>query len=338
MKTLICGGSGFIGSHFINNFSLKKDNQIVNIDKLNYASKLNFNLDHLRSNKNFKNLKIDITNFRKILDIIKKFKPDLIINFAAETHVDRSIVKPYSFIKNNIDGTFNILEAIRLNKLHVKKKKFIYFHISTDEVYGDVLGGKFLDENANHNPSSPYAASKAAADDLVRAWSRTYDIPYLMTHCSNNYGPYQYPEKFIPNSIIRIISNEKIKIYGDGNQKRDWLYVEDNVSAIKKIIRYGVINNNYNISSMKLVKNISIAKKIHKAISKYQSQFNLKLNKFNDSIEFIEDRKGHDVKYAISNKKIKKHIKWSPKVDLDDGIEKTVRWYLQNHKIWKKIK
>jgi len=335
MKTLICGGSGFIGSHFINNIVLKKNNDILNIDKLNYASKLNINLKNLKTKKNFKNLKIDITNFKQVSEIVKKFNPDLIINFAAETHVDRSIVKPYNFLKNNVIGTFNILEAIRLNKIHINKKKFIFFQISTDEVYGDVVGMNFLNEMAHHNPSSPYAASKACADDLVRAWSRTYDIPYLMTHCTNNYGPYQYPEKFIPKSIINLITNKKIKIYGNGNQKRDWLYVADNISAINKIIKEGKINNNYNISTMKLVKNISLAKKIYKTISKYKNKFNINLKKFDETIDYIEDRKGHDIKYSISNNKLKNNLQWTPKVDLDSGIEKTVKWYLYNYKIWK---
>lgn len=338
MTIFITGGSGFIGLNLIN-FLLKKTNyKIVNIDKLTYAS--SYVRSNLTKKKNYKLFKLDINNYSKLSELFFKYKPNAVIHLAAETHVDRSIDKPISFIKTNIFGTFNLLDVSYKYWKDQKKKdqnKFKFIHISTDEVFGD-LGktNKFFKEDTKYDPSSPYSASKASADHLVRAWNKTYGLPTIITNCSNNYGPYQFPEKLIPLTIINAKKGNKIPIYGKGNQKRDWLYVEDHVRAILLVLKKGMIGETYNIGGGHVIKNIDIVKEICHQLDKLIIKKPNNIKSFSKLIEFVEDRPGHDFKYAIDSSKIKNKLKWSPKRDLNQGLKETISWYLDNDE-WIKI-
>ena len=319
-RILITGGLGFIGSNFIEFLLTKKNFQILNLDKITYASNTNINSKFLKHyNYSFK--KIDIVNVSKVKEIISNFKPNFIIHFAAESHVDNSINTPSTFLKSNIFGTFSLLEAIRTKKL-INFKKFI--HISTDEVYGD-LGNKnsFFRENSQICPSSPYSASKAASDSIVQAWGRTYNIPYIITNCCNNFGKYQNKEKFIPSSITNLINNNKIKIYGNGKQIREWISVSTHAKYIYKIMNSSIVNERINIGSGFRIRNIDLAKEIIKYVLGDCS--------YQDNIKYIKDRKGHDIKYQINSDKLYKITK---KIDEDFHLElkKTLKWYIQNNK------
>ena len=326
MKILVTGGLGFIGSNFINH--IQKDNKfkILNLDNKSLpASKRS----KILNSKNYYFKKVDITNFKKTQNEIIKFKPDRIINFAAETHVDNSILNPKKFINTNILGTFNLLEASR--NYMKNNNNFIFIHISTDEVFGDLeKRTKAFNETTRYNPSSPYSASKASSDFLVRSWSRTFDIPAIITNTSNNYGPYQYEEKLVPLSIKKILNKEKIPIYGSGKQERDWIFVLDHVLALKKILLKGKKNNTYLIGSGKTIKNINFLRIIHKEISKQLKNSNFEIKSFDNSIKFIKDRPGHDYKYLVDNSKISKEFNWRIKYDLEKGVSETVKWYLNN--------
>ena len=319
-RILITGGLGFIGSNFIELLLTKKNFQILNLDKITYASNTNINSKFLKHyNYSFK--KIDIVNVSKVKEIISNFKPNFIIHFAAESHVDNSINTPSTFLKSNIFGTFSLLEAIRTKKL-INFKKFI--HISTDEVYGD-LGNKnsFFRENSQICPSSPYSASKAASDSIVQAWGRTYNIPYIITNCCNNFGKYQNKEKFIPSSITNLINNNKIKIYGNGKQIREWISASTHAKYIYKIMNSSIVNERINIGSGFRIRNIDLAKEIIKYVLGDCS--------YQDNIKYIKDRKGHDIKYQINSDKLYKITK---KIDEDFHLElkKTLKWYIQNNK------
>lgn len=326
MNILITGGCGFIGTNYISKLIQKKTYNILNIDKLNYASNLKA-VKLFQKEKNFKFIKSDINNSKVLNSIFDKFNPDYLINFAAESHVDNSISSPYKFLKSNFIGTFALLEQTRIYLQKNPKKKFKFHQVSTDEVYGDMDKIKF-NENSHYRPSSPYSASKASADHLVRSWQRTYGIPIIITCCSNNYGPYQHHEKFIPTIIKKALKGEPIPIYGDGNQIRDWIYVEDHVEALIKCINRANIGETYNIGSNNQITNIKLAKKICqyldiiKPLPMKESYCNL--------ISYVSDRPGHDRRYGINNSKICKNFKWNPKYSLDTGIELTVNWYLNN--------
>lgn len=326
MKILVTGGLGFIGSNFINHILKNKRFKILNLDNKSLPVS-NHNGIFKSNNYNFK--KTDITNFKEIQNEIIKFKPHRIVNFAAETHVDNSILNPKKFINTNIIGTFNLLEASR--NYFKNNKNFVFIHISTDEVFGDLEKSiKGFNETTRYNPSSPYSASKASSDFLVRSWERTFNIPAIVTNTSNNYGPCQYEEKLVPLSIKKILSKEKIPIYGSGKQERDWIFVLDHVSALKKILLKGKKNNTYLIGSGKTIKNINLIKIIHKEISKQLKNSSFEIKSFDNSIKFIKDRPGHDYKYLVDNSKISKELNWKMEYDIEKGVSETVKWYLNN--------
>ena len=324
-KVIVTGGLGFIGSNLIE-LLLKKNYKVVNIDKNTYSSNF-YNVKEFNNNKNYSYIKCDIAN-KKLSKIINKYKPDCIFNLAAETHVDRSIDGPENFIQSNIFGVFNILEIFR--KFSKKNKKARLIHISTDEVYGDILTGR-TKENYPYNPSSPYAASKASSDHLVSSYVRTYKIPAIVTNCSNNYGPRQHPEKLIPKLIYNIITNKKLPIYGKGLNSREWIYVKDHCEALIKVFEKGKVGNFYNIGSNKNVINLEISKKLIKI-----AKTKIKLGK-NVKIEFVKDRPGHDVRYALNSSKIIKELRWKPKTNFNSGLINTFEWYLKNINYFKEL-
>ena len=323
-KIIVTGGSGFIGSNLVK-FLLKKKYFVINIDSLRYSANP-YNTKNLKKNKNYVFCKLDLNNKNKVTRIIKKYNPHGIFNLAAETHVDRSIDNPYSFIHSNILGTYNLLESIRG---HNKKIKLI--HISTDEVYGDILKGR-SDEKFPYNPSSPYSSTKASADHLVKSYIRTYKIPAIITNCCNNYGPNQFPEKLIPKLIFNIMNNKPLPIYGKGRNSREWMHVQDHCEALLLVFLKGKVGQNYNIGSGINLKNIDIANKLIK-ISKYK----ILKNKKSVKINFVKDRPGHDVRYALNNKKILKDLKWKAKISLEVGLSHTFDWYINNEKFFKSI-
>ena len=324
MNLLVTGGAGFIGSNFIL-YWLKKypQDKILNLDKLTYAGNLE-NLKTVENNLNYAFVKGDICNLSLIDSLIKKYNIDTIVHFAAESHVDRSIMDPAPFIKTNVEGTYILLEAALKNKI----KRF--HHISTDEVFGALpLNSKEkFNEKTAYNPRSPYSASKAASDHLVRAYYVTYGLPITLSNCSNNYGPYQFPEKLIPLAITNIIEGKKVPIYGDGLYVRDWLYVEDHCKALDLILHKGKVGETYFIGGLtEDINNIEVVRKILKIMGRDESY-----------IEYVKDRPGHDRRYAIDWSKINRELSWKPEVDFDTGLKLTVDWYLKNQDWWKKIK
>ena len=325
-KVILTGGLGFIGSNLVE-LLIKKNFYVINLDKISYSSNF-YNVKDFKKNKNYKFIKCDINNKSKIYKILKKEKPLALFNLAAETHVDRSIDSPYSFIKNNIIGVFNLLEAVK--NYYNDNKKFKLIHISTDEVYGDIIKGR-TKENYPYRPSSPYAASKASSDHLVYSYYHTYKLPIIITNCSNNYGPKQHPEKLIPKIIYNIINNIDIPIYGDGKNSREWIYVKDHCYALLDVLKKGKIGEFYNIGSNENINNIDICKKLFKVFKK----FNLKSK---SKIKFINDRPGHDRRYALNSNKIIKGLKWKRKIKIDEGLNQTVKWYLENKLYFKTLK
>ena len=326
IKVILTGGLGFIGSNLVE-LLIKKNFYVINIDKISYSSNF-YNVKDFTKNKNYRFIKCDINNKSKIYKILKKEKPLALFNLAAETHVDRSIDSPYSFIKNNIVGVFNLLEAVK--DYYNDNKKFKLIHISTDEVYGDVIKGR-TKENYPYRPSSPYAASKASSDHLVYSYYHTYKLPIIITNCSNNYGPKQHPEKLIPKIIYNIINNIDIPIYGDGKNSREWIYVKDHCYALLDVLKKGKIGEFYNIGSNENINNIDICKKLFKVFKK----FNLKST---SKIKFINDRPGHDRRYALNSNKIIKGLKWKRKIKIEEGLNQTVKWYLENKLYFKTLK
>ena len=323
-KIIVTGGLGFIGSNLIE-LLLKKNFYVINIDKVSYSSSYYNTKEFKRSNK-YKFIKCDI-NSKRLKKIIFQQKPICIFNLAAETHVDRSIDNPKNFIQSNIIGTFNLLQIF---KEFSKKNKTKLIHISTDEVYGDVLHGR-SSENYAYQPSSPYAASKAASDHLVSSYVRTYKIPAIITNCSNNYGPKQHPEKLIPKLIYNIMNNRPLPIYGKGKNSREWIYVKDHCEALFKVFKNGKLGEFYNIGSNKNLSNLEVCKKLINVSKK-----NLRLGK-NIKINFIKDRPGHDNRYAINSDKIKKTLKWYPKTSFNEGIKLTLNWYRNNKTYYKSL-
>ena len=326
-KVLVTGGLGFIGSNLIKLLIAKKY-FVINLDKISYASNF-YNVKEFSNSKKYKFIKADLNNKSKIINIFKKYKPDVIFNLAAETHVDRSIDSPFDFIKSNIFGVFNLLESFRKYYLLNKSSKLI--HISTDEVYGDVLNGRSK-ENDTYKPSSPYAASKASSDHLVSSYVRTFGIPAIITNCSNNYGPRQHPEKLIPKLIYNILNNKNLPIYGKGLNSREWIFVDDHCEALIQVSKKGKIGNFYNIGSNQNLNNLKITKcLIRIAKSKLEIGKNVK-------IKFVKDRPGHDLRYALNSNKIMKNLKWKPKVGILKGLKKTFDWYLKNPNYYSKLK
>jgi dTDP-glucose 4,6-dehydratase len=325
-KIIITGGLGFIGSNLIE-LLLKKKFSVINIDKVTYSSNF-YNTKDFSQNAHYKFIKCDLNNKSKLSKIIFLHKPLCIFNLAAETHVDRSIDGPESFIKSNILGVFNLLEIFK--KYSAKNKKTRLVHISTDEVYGDILKGRSHEEFP-YKPSSPYAASKAASDHLVSSYVRTYKIPAIVTNCSNNYGPKQHPEKLIPKLIYNILNNKSLPIYGNGKNSREWIYVEDHCEALLKVFQKGKIGEFYNIGSNKNLNNLEICKYLIRVAKE-----KIKIGK-NVKIEFVKDRPGHDVRYALDSKKILNRLGWKTKMNFKKGLEKTFLWYLKNEKYYKSI-
>ena len=325
-KIIVTGGLGFIGSNLID-LLIKKKFKVINLDKVSYSSNF-YNVKEHVGSKYYKFYKVDINNKKKVLQILSKEKPIAFFNLAAESHVDRSIDDPYTFIKSNILGTFNLLEAIK--KYYKNERKFKFIHISTDEVYGDVLKGR-SEENSPYKPSSPYAASKASSDHLVYSYYKTYGLPVIVTNCSNNYGPKQHPEKLIPKLIYNILNNNDLPIYGTGKNKREWIHVEDHCKALFKIYKNGKIGEFYNIGSDDDLSNLSVCTKLLNLYKDFTHSSNSK-------IKYIKDRPGHDTRYALNSNKIKKQLEWEKKIIFKDGLKTTFSWYINNLDYFKNFK
>ena len=319
---IVTGGLGFIGSNLIE-FLLEKKFFVLNIDKVTYSSNF-YNVEKFKTSRNYKFIKADIGDI-KMKNILFKYKPICIFNLAAETHVDRSIDNPKSFIQNNIVSVHNLLENFRLFSKRYKSK---LIHISTDEVFGDILKGR-ASEKYSYKPSSPYAASKAASDHLVSSYIRTYKIPAIVTNCSNNYGPKQHPEKLIPKLIYNILNNRNLPIYGKGINSREWIFVKDHCEALFKIFKKGKIGEFYNIGSNKNLSNLEVCKSLLEISKKLT-----KVGK-NAKIYFVKDRPGHDIRYALDSKKIKRELKFRPRTNFTTGIKYTFEWYKNNKSYYK---
>ncbi len=340
MKFLITGGAGFIGSAVIRLIYSHEEHTVVNLDKLTYAGNLD-SLEGVEDSQRYCQEKVDICHAPALARVFKQHKPDCVMHLAAESHVDRSIDGPMDFIDTNIVGTFNLLEASRnyFESLEeIDKKKFRFHHISTDEVYGDLKGTDALfTEQTAYSPSSPYSASKAASDHLVRAWWRTYGLPVVITNCSNNYGPFHFPEKLIPHVILNAIHGKQLPIYGDGSQIRDWLYVEDHAKALFRVAIKGRIGETYNIGGHNEKTNLAVVEAICDLLEELASEKPQGVNKYRDLITFVRDRPGHDVRYAIDASKIERELGWVPEETFETGLRKTVQWYLDNRQWWKRV-
>ena len=330
---LVTGGAGFIGSELIRHLLSSSNHRVVNVDKLTYSGNLE-SLESINNSKRYHLEQIDICDEIEFKRVLVEKKPDTIIHLAAESHVDRSIDGPKEFILTNIVGTYTILEQSNQYWQSLqgeKKDNFRFLHVSTDEVYGDLNGtDDYFSEATSYDPSSPYSASKASSDHLVRAWHRTYNLPVLITNCSNNYGPYQFPEKLIPHIILNAIAGKELPVYGDGKQIRDWLFVNDHVRALMTVAFSGDIGETYNIGGNNEIQNIDVVKRICELLDDLIPEKLNGLTSFSDLITYVQDRPGHDVRYAIDASKIKNNLGWTPKEDFFSGIRKTVEWYLEN--------
>ncbi|AZA63240.1 dTDP-glucose 4,6-dehydratase [Chryseobacterium indoltheticum] len=327
-KLVITGGAGFIGSHVVRQFVLKyPDTLIINLDSLTYAGNLE-NLKDIEEETNYKFIKADITDSKHILDIFEEFQPDGIIHLAAESHVDRSITNPLDFVMTNVVGTVNLLNAAK----HIWKDSFEgkrFHHVSTDEVFGALGEEGFFTEETNYDPHSPYSASKASSDHFVRAYADTYGLPIIMTNCSNNYGPNHFPEKLIPLCIHNIINNKPLPIYGDGKYTRDWLFVIDHAKAIDLVFHNGNQGESYNVGGFNEWKNIDLIKELCKQMDE---KLGRKTGASEKLITFVKDRPGHDLRYAIDASKINRELGWEPSVTFEEGLSKTIDWFLSNQK------
>jgi dTDP-glucose 4,6-dehydratase len=335
---LVTGGSGFIGANFIQ-YLLKNDlaKKIINLDKLTYAGNPQ-NLLKFEHDDRYVFNQGDICDQEHVRELIQLHHPDIIVNFAAESHVDRSIDGPGEFIKTNISGTYTLLqESLRYYQSleNDKQKKFRFHHVSTDEVFGSLGEDGFFTEETPYDPSSPYSASKAASDHLVRAWERTYGLPIIISNCSNNYGPYQFPEKLIPLMILNCLAEESLPVYGTGENVRDWLYVDDHCEAIYTIIEKGKIGETYNVGGNNEIQNIEIVNTICSILDEIKPSENG--NSYTDLITYVKDRPGHDFRYAIDSSKLKNELNWSPNETFESGIKKTINWYLENQSWWQDI-
>lgn len=335
MKILVTGGAGFIGSAVVRHILNNTGDSVVNVDKLTYAGNLE-SLAQVADNPRYSFEQVDICNRSELDRVFQQHQPDAVMHLAAESHVDRSIDGPAAFIETNIVGTYQLLEASReyWKQLSDERKAgFRFHHISTDEVYGDLEGPEDLfTETTPYAPSSPYSASKASSDHLVRAWRRTYGLPTIVTNCSNNYGPYHFPEKLIPLVILNALEGKPLPVYGKGNQIRDWLFVEDHARALYKVITEGKVGETYNIGGHNEKQNIDVVLKICELLDELRplSQTNLGISSHKELITFVQDRPGHDIRYAIDASKIKRELGWTPEETFESGIRKTVNWYLEN--------
>ena len=325
MKILVTGGAGFIGSNFLRTYVPKYPNHaFINLDKLTYAANL-YNLKDISDAKNYFFVQADIADFESVKAVFDRFEPDIVVHFAAESHVDRSILGPAEFIKTNIVGTFNLLEGCRF--YWKDKEGKLFHHVSTDEVYGSLGDTGYFTEESRYDPSSPYSASKASSDHLVRAYHRTYRLPVKVTNCTNNYGPYQFPEKLIPLTILNALEGKPIPIYGKGQNVRDWLYVKDHCEAIWAVMQKGRIGETYNISGNEEKRNIDVVNEICQILAE---ELDRSAEEFKSLITFVADRPGHDLRYALDSSKIKEELGWKPKETFNTGLRKTVKWYLSN--------
>jgi len=343
---LITGGAGFIGSAVVRHIIDNTNDSVVNVDVLTYAGNVE-SLVSINSSERYYFIQADICDAKAIAEIFEKYQPTVVMHLAAESHVDRSIDGPSDFIQTNIIGTFTLLEAARNYWVALpedKKSSFRFHHISTDEVYGDLEGTDDLfTEETSYSPSSPYSASKASSDHLVRAWQRTYGLPVIVTNCSNNYGPYHFPEKLIPHVILNALDAKPLPVYGDGSQIRDWLFVEDHARALYKVVTEGKVGETYNIGGHNEKKNIEVVEMLCaildelKPIAQNPAFSSLSLTSYSELITFVKDRPGHDVRYAIDASKIEKELGWIPEDSFETGIRKTVEWYLNNESWWSRV-
>ena len=340
MKILVTGGAGFIGSAVVRHIIENTSDEVRVIDCLTYAGNLE-SLAPVAGNKRYSFSQTDITDAKSVAEQFSDFRPDIVMHLAAESHVDRSIDGPAAFIQTNLIGTFTLLEAARQYWLALdtaQKQTFRFHHISTDEVYGDLHGTDDLfTEETPYAPSSPYSASKAGSDHLVRAWNRTYGLPVVVTNCSNNYGPYHFPEKLIPLTILNALAGKPLPVYGNGEQIRDWLYVEDHARALYKVATEGRSGETYNIGGHNERKNIDVVRTICAILDKVVEQKPGNISQFADLITFVKDRPGHDLRYAIDAAKIQRDLGWVPEETFESGIEKTVHWYLNNTTWWQRV-
>ncbi|WED20634.1 dTDP-glucose 4,6-dehydratase [Vibrio sp. JC009] len=340
MKILVTGGAGFIGSAVVRHTLENTKDTIINVDALTYAGNTESIPESLLTDR-YVFEQVNICDFSQIQRVFEKHKPDAVMHLAAESHVDRSIDGPTEFIQTNLVGTFNMLEAARQywDALSTEKKDtFRFHHISTDEVYGDLEGTDDLfTETTSYAPSSPYSASKAGSDHLVRAWGRTYGLPVLVTNCSNNYGPYHFPEKLIPHMILNALSGKALPVYGDGSQIRDWLFVEDHARALYKVVTEGKTGETYNIGGHNEKRNIEVVEIICELLEELAPNKPEGVTQYKDLITFVNDRPGHDLRYAIDASKMQRELGWVPEETFESGIRKTVIWYLENQKWWQRV-
>ena len=340
MKILVTGGAGFIGGAVVRHIIQNTKFSVINLDKLTYAGNLE-SLQNIAASRRYSYQQVDVCDGSTLSRIFEKHKPNLVMHLAAESHVDRSIDSPADFIETNIIGTFNLLEAARsfYSKLEQNtKRQFRFHHISTDEVYGDLEDANDLfTEETPYAPSSPYSASKAASDHLVRAWGRTYDLPVIITNCSNNYGPYHFPEKLIPHIILNALHGKPLTVYGSGLQIRDWLFVEDHAKALLKVATEGEIGETYNIGGHNEKTNIEVVEKICELLEELAPKKPIGVKRYKDLITYVNDRPGHDARYAIDASKIKRELNWVPEETFETGLRKTVEWYLDNSDWWQRV-
>ena len=340
MKILVTGGAGFIGSAVVRHLLQNTPHQVVNLDKLTYAGNLQ-SLPGASENPAYRFEQVDICDAEGVARVLAEHRPDAVMHLAAESHVDRSIDGPAAFIQTNIVGTYTLLEACRqywLGLCEEARSRFRFHHISTDEVYGDLEGTtELFTEQTPYSPSSPYSASKASSDHLVRAWQRTYGLPVLITNCSNNYGPYHFPEKLIPHMILNALAGKPLPVYGDGAQIRDWLYVEDHARALVEVLTRGQPGATYNIGGHNEKRNLQVVETLCTLLDELVMEKPAGISHFAELITFVQDRPGHDRRYAIDAGKIERELGWLPQETFESGLRKTVQWYLDNRSWWQNV-